>query len=99
MTRMTRGDRLAAGLLVVMWRSGFIGAELGPAVGPAGTPLGGRYAAAGVGVVLRGGSRGIRPARGTWPRLVLIGLLCQCLYLGGVVTGVGLGVPAGTAAL
>ena len=43
--------------------------------------------------------RGVRPDRRTWPRLALVGLLCQCLYLGGVVTGVGLGVPPGTAAL
>jgi len=96
---MTRKDRLAAGLLVVMWSSGFIGAELGTAVAPADTLLGWRYAAAAVVVVLLAGSRGIRPDRRTWPRLVLVGLLCQCLYLGGVVTGVGLGVPAGTAAL
>ena len=92
-------DGLAALSLVVMWSSGFIGAELGTRTAPADTLLGWRYLAAAVIVVVWGLLRGLRPNRRTWPRLVLIGLLCQCLYLGGVVTGVGLGVPPGTAAL
>jgi drug/metabolite transporter (DMT)-like permease len=94
-----RVDALAAATLVVMWSSGFIGAELGTRYAPADTLLAWRYVAA---TVLLGGwavLRGIRPDRRTWPRLALIGLLCQCLYLGGVVTGVGVGVPPGTAAL
>jgi drug/metabolite transporter (DMT)-like permease len=37
--------------------------------------------------------------RAELPRHALLGLLCQSLYLAGVVTGVGLGVPAGVAAL
>ncbi len=94
-----RLDLLFAGLLVVMWSSGFIGAELGTRFAPADTLLGWRYVAAAVLVTTWAALRGVRPDRHTWPRLVLVGLLCQCLYLGGVVTGVGHGVPPGTAAL
>jgi drug/metabolite transporter (DMT)-like permease len=94
-----RTDLLAATLLVVMWSSGFIGAELGTQVAAADTLLGWRYVVAAVLVVGWAATRGIRPDRRTWPRLALVGGLNQCLYLGGVVTGVGLGVPPGTAAL
>jgi drug/metabolite transporter (DMT)-like permease len=94
-----RVDLLAALALVVMWSSGFIGAALGTRFAPADTLLAWRYVAAAVIVVTWAVVRGVRPDRRTWPRLALIGLLCQCLYLGGVVTGVGLGVPPGTAAL
>lgn len=90
---------MPAALLVVMWSSGFIGAELGTRFAPADTLLGWRYVAAASIVATWAFARGIRPDRRTWPRLSLLGLLCQCLYLGGVVTGVGLGVPPGTAAL
>ena len=96
---MRRTDAVAATSLVVMWSSGFIGAELGTRFAPADTLLGWRYVAAAVILGAWAASRGIRPDRRTWPRLALVGLLCQCLYLGGVVTGVGLGVPPGTAAL
>jgi drug/metabolite transporter (DMT)-like permease len=94
-----RHDTLAATLLVVMWSSGFIGAELGTRFAPSDTLLGWRYVAAAMIVCAWAASRGIRPNLRTWPRLALVGVLCQCLYLGGVVTGVGLGVPPGTAAL
>lgn len=94
-----RTDAVAAGTLVVMWSSGFIGAELGTRYAPADTLLAWRYVAAAVLVTGWAVLRGVRPDRRTWPRLALIGLLCQCLYLGGVVTGVGIGVPPGTAAL
>ncbi len=96
---MRRTEAVAATSLVVMWSSGFIGAELGTRFAPADTLLGWRYAAAAVILGAWAASLGIRPDRRTWPRLALVGLLCQCLYLGGVVTGVGLGVPPGTAAL
>ena len=43
---MRRLDGLAATLLVVMWSSGFIGAELGTRFAPADTLLGWRYVAA-----------------------------------------------------
>ncbi|MEO5711651.1 MAG: DMT family transporter [Nocardioidaceae bacterium] len=96
---MRRTDGLAATLLVVMWSSGFIGAEVGTRFAPSDTLLGWRYVAAALIVSTWAVARGIRPNRRTWPRLALVGVLCQCLYLGGVVTGVGLGVPPGTAAL
>ena len=98
-TSARRADAVAATLLVVMWSSGFIGAELGTRYAPADTLLGWRYVAAALVVTTWAVVRGIRPDRRTWPRLALLGLLCQCRYLGGVVTGVGLGVPPGTAAL
>lgn len=94
-----RTDTLAATVLVVMWSSGFIGAELGTRFAPADTLLEWRYLVAATLLTGYAAARGIRPDRHTWPRLALVGLLCQCLYLGGVVTGVGIGVPAGTAAL
>jgi len=98
-TSTRRADAVAATLLVVMWSSGFIGAELGTRYAPSDTLLGWRYVAAAAIVSSWALVRGVRPDRHTWPRLALLGLLCQCLYLGGVVTGVGIGVPPGTAAL
>jgi drug/metabolite transporter (DMT)-like permease len=82
-----------------MWSSGFIGAKLGTGYAPADTLLAWRYLAAAVLVTGWAVARGVRPNRRTWPWLVVLGLLCQCVYLGGVVTGVGTGVPPGTAAL
>ncbi|MHA6626051.1 DMT family transporter [Pseudonocardia sichuanensis] len=94
-----RADAAAGAALVVLWSSGFVGAELGTRFAPADTLLAWRYlVAAGVltAVALVLGTR-------LGPRALLrqsaLGLLCQCLYLGGVVTGVALGVPAGTTAL
>jgi drug/metabolite transporter (DMT)-like permease len=99
MAAMRRSDTVAAALLVLMWSSGFIGAQLGTQYAPSDTLLGWRYVIAAVLVGSWAVVRGVRPDRRTWPRLALVGVLCQCLYLGGVVTGVGMGVPAGTAAL
>ncbi len=85
--------------LIVLWSSGFIGAELGTQQAPASTLLAWRYlVAAGVLIALcawrrdRVGAAGVR-------RQIVLGLLCQAGYLGLTVTGVGLGVPSGTAAL
>jgi drug/metabolite transporter (DMT)-like permease len=94
-----RTDATAGAALVVLWSSGFIGAELGTRYAPADTLLAWRY------VVAAALLAGIAAALGTRLRLRALlrqgtlGLLFQCLYLGGVVTGVGLGVPAGTTAL
>lgn len=96
---MRRSDTLAASLLVLMWSSGFIGAELGTGFAPADALLGWRYLVATALLVGYAAFRGLRPTWRAWPRLGLLGLLCQCLYLGGVVTGVAMGVPPGTAAL
>jgi drug/metabolite transporter (DMT)-like permease len=94
-----RTDALLAAAFVVLWSSGFIGAELGTAHAAPDTLLAWRYAVAtallGLAVAIRG-----RPVpRGAPARQVLLGLLTQVLYLGGVVTGVAVGVPAGTTAL
>ena len=97
--RKRQVDLLAGSVLVVMWSSGFVGAELGTRFAPPDTLLAWRYVVTAVLVIGWAVLRGVRPNRRTWSRLVGIGLLSQCLYLGGIVTGVGLGVPAGTAAL
>jgi drug/metabolite transporter (DMT)-like permease len=88
----------AAGL-VVMWSSGFVGARLGTEHAAADTLLAWRYlvVAVLVGVVLA--VRRPRLAAVEVRRQAVLGLLCQALYLAGVVTGVGMGVPAGVAAL
>ncbi|MDN5854588.1 MAG: DMT family transporter [Actinomycetia bacterium] len=90
---------MAQFLLVVMWSSGFIGAELGTRYATADTLLAWRYVAATVVVLLL--ARLTRTAIGGpgTPRQAVIGLLSQFGYLGGIVTGVGLGVPPGTSAL
>ncbi len=85
--------------LVVMWSSGFVGARLGTEDAAADTLLAWRYlvVAVVVGVVLA-----VRRPRVPAFELrgqAVLGLLCQALYLAGVVTGVGMGVPAGVAAL
>ena len=90
---------LAAVGLVVMWSSGFVGARLGTAEAPADTLLAWRYLAAAAVLVAVMAVRRPRWRRAELPRHALLGLLCQSLYLAGVVTGVGLGVPAGVAAL
>nr|WP_296774093.1 DMT family transporter [Rhodococcus sp. (in: high G+C Gram-positive bacteria)] len=96
---MAKIDSIAAVSLVVLWSSGFIGAELGTAHASAHTLLAWRYVIAAV--ILAGWCwyRGLRP---TWQgvrRQVVLGFFCQFAYLGCIVTGVGMGVPAGTAAL
>ncbi|MDT0344776.1 DMT family transporter [Streptomyces litchfieldiae] len=86
--------------LVVMWSSGFVGAELGTRRAGADTLLMWRFLAA---AVLLGGGwlllRRTAPARRAVGEQALIGLLSQGVYLGSVVWAVGAGVPAGTAAL
>jgi drug/metabolite transporter (DMT)-like permease len=97
---MTDRRDLAAGTaLVVFWSSGFVGAELGTRFAPADTLLAWRYVVAAVLLALFAGMRGVRLRRSALLRHGVVGLLSQCLYLGGVVTGVALGVPAGTTAL
>jgi drug/metabolite transporter (DMT)-like permease len=94
-----RTDPLLAAAFVVLWSSGFIGAELGTSYAAADTLLAWRYAVA-AGLLWLAVAVRRRPVpRGAPARQVLLGLLIQVLYLGGVVTGVALGVPAGTTAL
>jgi drug/metabolite transporter (DMT)-like permease len=94
-----RTDLLAATALVVMWSSGFIGAALGTSAAAADTLLAWRYLAAATVLGALMAVRRPRLPRGALARQGGIGLLVQVGYLGGVVSGVGLGVPAGTAAL
>ncbi|WP_206490122.1 DMT family transporter [Rhodococcus sp. KRD162] len=92
-------DAVAGTALVVLWSSGFIGAELGTAEAPAHTLLAWRYSAAAVLLVAWCWYRQLRP---TWHAIrihTIIGLLCQVLYLGATITGIGMGVPPGVAAL
>ena len=86
--------------LVVMWSSGFIGAELGTRLTGADTLLMWRFLVAsallgGAWLLLR---RRTLPARSLAEQAV-IGLLSQGVYLGSTVWAVGLGVPSGTSAL
>ncbi|MFC7407144.1 DMT family transporter [Georgenia alba] len=98
-TRTALTGLVAEAGLILTWSSGFIGAHLGTRYAPAGTLLTWRYVAAAVlfVVVLAALRRG--PVRDRPARHVALGILCQAGYVGGVVTGIGLGVPAGTAAL
>ena len=84
---------------MVFWSSGFVGAQLGTLTASATTLLAWRFlaAAAVLGVVAAVRRRPV--PRAALPRQAVLGLLIQALYLGGVVAGIGLGVPAGTAAL
>jgi drug/metabolite transporter (DMT)-like permease len=100
-TRRPATSTLAAAGLVVMWSSGFVGAELGVRAG--GTPLallGWRFALLSVALLLvaavtRTSLRGWR----AWARQGLLALLCQVGYLLLVFEGVARGVHGGTAAL
>ena len=85
--------------LVVLWSSGFIGAELGTRQAPASTLLAWRYVvAAGILFAIWAWRRdGV--TRAGIRRQIVLGVLCQATYLGLTVSGVGLGVPSGTAAL
>ncbi|MBB5933659.1 DMT family transporter [Streptomyces zagrosensis] len=90
---------LATGL-VVMWSSGFIGAELGTRDATADTLLMWRFIAAAA--LLGGGWLLLRrrrlPVRAVVEQSV-IGILSQGCYVGPIVWAVGLGVPSGTSAL
>jgi drug/metabolite transporter (DMT)-like permease len=85
--------------LVLVWSSGFIGAELGAHAAPPATVLMWRFVVTTV-VLLPW----LLPALGRldgreWIRQAVLALLCQCLYLAGVFWAAAAGVPAGTSAL
>ncbi|MBY4128005.1 DMT family transporter [Rhodococcus fascians] len=95
----SRIDVLAGTALVILWSSGFIGAELGTAEATAHTLLAWRYVAAAVLLVVWCRYRRLTP---TWHAIrihAVLGLFCQFLYLGATITGIGMGVPPGVAAL
>jgi drug/metabolite transporter (DMT)-like permease len=85
--------------LVLVWSSGFIGAELGARAAPPATMLTWRCLVTAVVLLpwlLRAGGR---LDRREWMRQAVLALLCQCLYLAGVFWAAAAGVPAGTSAL
>jgi drug/metabolite transporter (DMT)-like permease len=92
--------RIAPGLFVILWSSGFIGAKYGLPYAEPFTYLSVRM---GLGVALFAVI--VIVSRPLWPpmRLVLhsavTGLLAQGLYLGGVFVSIHLGLPAGLIAL
>ena len=92
--------RIAPGLFVVLWSSGFIGAKFGLPYAEPFTFLSVRMA---FGVALF--AIIVAVGRPLWPpaRLILhsavTGLLAQGLYLGGVFVSIHLGLPAGLSAL
>jgi drug/metabolite transporter (DMT)-like permease len=85
--------------LVVVWSSGFIGAELGARHASPDTVLAWRSLASAI-VLLPWLVHALgRLDRVEWGRQAVLALLSQCLYLGGVFWAAAAGVPAGTSAL
>ncbi|TDC47311.1 DMT family transporter [Jiangella ureilytica] len=97
--RTSPADVAAAAALVVFWSSGFVGTQLGTRYAPADTLLAWRYLIAAAILLPLLGPRLFRVRRGALGRHAVVGLFSQVLYLGGVTTGIGLGVSAGTCAL
>jgi drug/metabolite transporter (DMT)-like permease len=95
----TRATLWPAAALVIFWSSGFVGAELGTRQAPAATLLAWRYLAAAIILVAVCAWRRESISRSILGRQVVLGVLCQVLYLGLTVSSVGMGVPAGTTAL
>ena len=89
----------SAAALVVLWSSGFVGARLGTEAATATTLLAWRFLCAAAVLGLVAAVRRPRIPRRGIRRQAVLGLLIQVAYLEGVVTGIELGVPAGTAAL
>ncbi|SDU87207.1 Permease of the drug/metabolite transporter (DMT) superfamily [Microlunatus sagamiharensis] len=96
-----RGGVLAGAALVVLWSSGFVGAELGVRAG--GSPLallGWRFALLAAALLVVAAVRRMPlPGWRAWARQGLLALLCQVAYLLLVFEGVAHGVHGGTAAL
>ncbi|KAA0918079.1 DMT family transporter [Dietzia sp. ANT_WB102] len=93
--------QLASVALVLMWSSGYVGAELGIRAG--GTPLqllGWRFSILGVLLVSVCLVLGVRLAdRAAWARQAVLGLFSQAVFLFMIFQGVSRGVDGGTAAL
>ncbi|MBY6315296.1 DMT family transporter [Rhodococcus kroppenstedtii] len=96
---MNPRDAPLAALLVVTWSSGFVGAELGTRTASSHAVLAWRFVVAALvlgAVVL---VRAQRVSRAAVRRQIGLGVVMQCLYLGGIYTGVQYGVSAGLSAL
>ncbi|MBY6367953.1 DMT family transporter [Rhodococcoides corynebacterioides] len=92
-------DTALATVLVVTWSSGFVGAELGTRSASGHAVLAWRFVVA---ALLLGLVVLVRRRRAPGPALrrqAALGVLMQCLYLGGIYTGVEYGVSAGLSAL
>jgi drug/metabolite transporter (DMT)-like permease len=85
--------------LVVLWSSGFIGAELGTRQSSASTLLAWRYLVAGMVLVAVCRWRHEHVDRTGVVRQAVLGAFTQVAYLGLVFAGVGLGASAGTTSL
>jgi drug/metabolite transporter (DMT)-like permease len=97
--RATRTDAVAATVLVVCWSSGFVGAVLGTRSAPVDTVLAWRTLVSALVLGAWALVRGERVAPRALLRQVVLGLLVQVLYLGGIFAAAGAGVSAGTSAL
>jgi drug/metabolite transporter (DMT)-like permease len=95
----TRPDLFLASAMVILWSSGFVGAELGTRYAPAHTLLQWRYVAAIVVLAPFVLLRRMRTTRAGVLRHVGLGLAMQCIYLGFVFSGIAGGVSSGIAAL
>jgi len=95
----TKASLVRTVALVLVWSSGFIGAELGARAAPPATLLTWRFLVTAA-VLLPWLLRAVdRLDRRGWMHQVVLALLCQCLYLAGVFWAAAAGVPAGTSAL
>ncbi len=92
-------DPVAGGVLVLCWSSGFIGAVLGTERAGVDTVLAWRTVVSAVVLVAFVAARRERIRAGAAARLVVLGLLVQVVYLGGIFGATAAGVDAGTCAL
>ena len=89
----------ASAALVVAWSSGFVGAALAAPHAPAVTTLAWRMLATAVLLLAVMALRRRRVARRAAAQQAVLGVLMQCVYLGGVFGAASAGVAAGTVAL
>lgn len=99
MSTSSHSGALRGAALVVVWSSGFLSAELGAAHAAPGPLLAWRCLVTAVVLApwLPAACRLLD--RRDWVRQAVVGVLCQALYLAGVVHAAAAGVPAGTSAL
>ncbi|GAB2456386.1 DMT family transporter [Jatrophihabitans fulvus] len=97
--RADRTDAALAGVLVVCWSSGFVGAAVGTREAPVVTVLVWRTVVSAAVLVAWVAYRRERVSVRGLVQQAVLGLLVQVLYLGGVFAAAGVGVAAGTSAL